>query len=200
MANSRASMRPGTVKFITATAPATIVAFDDDRLPLAVLRQVWAVHNLRDPLLSWLESLSNDRRPLVYMRAALAIGLLTSWDFSYTFHERIEPWARSEGPRRRWTAAVALDEASRNSDVAPVVREILDDWCEKDSFAQRWTGAIALGYDLGLHDPDKTLKELRQTRLLGGRQARPDGQLGGSQDLRPRRRQTGHRGAQRLAR
>ena len=57
---------------------------------------------------------------------------------------------------------MALDEASQNSDVAPVVREILDDWCEKDSFAQRWTAAIALGYDLGLHDPDKTLKELRK--------------------------------------
>ena len=162
VANSRASMTPGTVKYFTVTAPATIVAFDDDRLPLAVLRQVWAVHNLRDPLLSWLESLSNDRRPQVYMRAALAIGLLTSWDFSYIFHERIEPWAVSEEPRRRWTAAVALDEASQNIDVAPVVREILDDWCEKDSFARRWTAAIALGYDLGLHDPDKTLKELRK--------------------------------------
>ena len=61
-----------------------------------MLRQVWGLHNLRDPLLSWLEFLSNDRRPQVYMRAALAIGLLTSWDFSYTFHERIEPWAMSE--------------------------------------------------------------------------------------------------------
>jgi hypothetical protein len=162
VANSRASMRPGAVKFITATAPASMVAFDDDRLPLAVLRQVWAVHNLRDPLLSWLESLSNDHRPLVYMRAALAIGLLTSWDFSYTFHERIDPWARSKKPRRRWTAAVALDQASRNSEVAPVVREMLEAWCEKGSFAQRWTGTIALGYDLGLHNPDKTLKELRK--------------------------------------
>ena len=96
VANSRASVVPGSVKFINATAPASLVAYDDDRLPLAVLRHVWAVHNLRAPLLSWLESLTTDRRPLVYMRAALAIGLLTSWDFSYTFHERIEPWARSK--------------------------------------------------------------------------------------------------------
>jgi hypothetical protein len=162
VANSRASMTPGTVKYLTATAPATIVSFDDDRLPLAVLHQVWGLHNLRDPLLSWLEFLSNDRRPQVYMRAALAIGLLTSWDFSYTFHERIEPSAMSEDGRRRWIAAVALDEASQNSDVAPVVREILDDWCEKDSLALRWTATTALGYDLGLHDPDKTLKELRK--------------------------------------
>jgi hypothetical protein len=162
-ANSRASVVPGSVKFISATAPASLVAYDDDRLPLAVLRHVWAVHNLRDPLLSWLESLTNDRRPLVYMRAALAIGLLTSWDFSYTFHERIEPWARSsKKPRRRWTAAVALDEASRNDEVRPVVREMLEAWCEKGTFAQRWTGAIALGYDLGLRDPASALKELRK--------------------------------------
>jgi hypothetical protein len=161
-ANSRASLRPGTVRFITATAPASMVAFDDDRLQLAVLRQAWAIHDMRSPLLSWLESLSNDPRPLVHMRAALTIGLLTSWDFSYTFHDRIDPWARSKKPRRRWTAAVALDEASQSEQVAPVVREILDAWCEKGTFAQRWTAAIALGYELGLNDPDKTLKQLRK--------------------------------------
>jgi len=162
VANSRARVVPGAVRFIAATAPASLVTYDDDRLPLAVLRHVWAVHNLRDPLLSWLEDLSNDPRPLVYMRAALAIGLLTSWDFSYAFHQRIEPWARSKEPRSRWAAAVALDEASRNDEVRPVVREMLDAWCEKGTFALRWTGAMALGYDLGLRDPPKALKELRK--------------------------------------
>jgi hypothetical protein len=162
VANSRAKVVPGSVKFINATAPASLVFYDDDRLPLAVLRHVWDVHNLRDPLLSWLESLSNDPRPLVYMRAALAMGLLASWDFSYTFHDRIEPWAMSEEQRRRWTVAVALDEASRNDQVRPVVREMLEDWCDSEDAALRWTGAIALGYDLGLRDPVKALKELRK--------------------------------------
>jgi hypothetical protein len=161
-ANSRASVKPGAIKFMTATAPASMVAFDDDRLPLAVLRRAWVIHDMRNPLLSWLESLSNDTRPLVYMRAALAIGLLTSWDFSYTFHERIDPWAKSKKPRRRWTAAVALDEASRSEQVAPVVREMLEAWCDKGTFAQRWTAAIALGYDLGQDDPDKALGHLRK--------------------------------------
>lgn len=162
VANSRASIVKGLVKFINASAPASLVAYDDDRLPLAVLNHAWAVHNLRAPLMSWLETLSSDRRPLVYMRAALAIGLLTSWDFSYAFHEQIEPWARSKKPRRRWIAAVALDEASRNDKVRPVVREMLEAWCEKGTFAQRWTGAVALGYDLGLRDPAKALTELRK--------------------------------------
>lgn len=163
VANSRAKIVAGSVKFLTATAPANLVVYNDDRLPLAVLRHVWSVHNMREPLLSWLETWSTDLRPLVYMRAALAIGLLTSWDFSYTFHERIDPWARSpDDSRRRWTAAVALDAASRNDEVRPVVREMLEAWCDKGNFAQRWTGTIALGYDLGLRDPEKTLKELRK--------------------------------------
>ena len=161
-ANSRASIRPGAVRFMTGSVPTSMAAFDDDRLPLAVLRRAWAIHDMRNPLLSWLESLSNDSRPLVYMRAALAIGLLTSWDFSYTFHERIDPWARSKEPRQRWAAAVALDEASRSEQVAPVVREMLDAWCDKGTFAQRWTAAIALGYDFGQDDPDKALKQLRK--------------------------------------
>jgi hypothetical protein len=68
----------------------------------------------------------------------------------------------SEDQRERWIAAVALDEASRNDEVRPVVREILEEWCEDGDFALRWTGAIALGYGLGLRDPAKALKELRK--------------------------------------
>jgi hypothetical protein len=163
VANSRASLVPGSIRIGNETASATFVRYDDDRLQLAVLRHVWATHNLRAPLLSWLESLSSQGRPFAYMRAALAIGLLTSWDFSYTYHKLIEPWARSsKRPRRRRTAAVALDEASRNDEVRPVVREILDGWGEKGTFAQRWTAAMALGYDLGLQDPAKALKVLRK--------------------------------------
>jgi hypothetical protein len=162
VANSRASFVPGSIRVGNETAPATLVRYDDGRLPLAVLRHAWTMHNLREPLLSWLESLGDDFRPLVYMRAALATGLLTSWDFSYTFHKCIEPWARSEEAGRRWIAAVALDETSRNDEVRPVLREVLEDWCENGGFELRWTGAMALGYDAGLRDPAKALKELRK--------------------------------------
>jgi len=162
VANSRASLRSDLVRFFTATTPTSMVAFDDDRLPLAVLLEAWAIQDLRSPLLSWLETLSQDPRPLVNTRAALAIGLLTAWDFSYTFHERIGPWASSEDPRRRWIAAVALGEAARSEQVAPAVRELLDAWCEKGTFEQRWTAAIALGYEHGQRDPENTLKQLRK--------------------------------------
>jgi hypothetical protein len=162
VANSRASVKPGSVKYIDATIAVSIAAYDDDRLPLAILRQAWAAHNLREPLLSWLETLSDDPRPLVHVRAALTIGLLTSWDFTYTFHARLQPWATSREAGRRWNAAVALNEASRSDEVRPAVRALLEDWCEHGKFTQRWTAAVTLRYYLGLEDPEKALKELRK--------------------------------------
>jgi hypothetical protein len=164
VANSRASVKAGLLRFADVTIPASLAAYDDGRLPLAVLRQVWAMHNMRDPLLSWLESLWHDRRPMVYVRAALTVGLLTSWDFTFTYHERIQPWAKSKEPLSRWIAALALTEASRSDEARPAVRAVLEDWCENGKFRYRWTGAVALGYgyDLGLQEPEKALKELRK--------------------------------------
>src|SRR5260370_37993815 len=100
-------------------------AYIDERMPAAVLRHVWDMHNVRGPVTTWLQSLSYDTRPFVWMRAALAIGLLSSWDFAYTFHQLIDPWANSSDQepgcfRRRLVAAVALDAAARNDDALPV--------------------------------------------------------------------------------
>jgi len=163
VADSRARLVPGITRFGRAGAPSTFAQYIDERLPAAVLGHVWNVHNIRSPLTSWLRSLSLDQRPYVWMRAALAIGMLSSWDFSYSFHELIDPWARSPDQeiRHRLVAAVALDAAARNDDVRPVVRGILDGWCSKGTREQRWTGATALGYDLGLLDAEKSLKDLR---------------------------------------
>jgi hypothetical protein len=164
VANSRASVKAGWLRFADVTMPASLAAYDDGRLPLAVLRQVWAAHNMRDPLLSWLEFWCDDPRPIVYVPTASTVGLLTSWDFTYTFHERIQPWAGSKKPLRRWIAAVALTEASRSDEVRPAVRAVLENWCEYGKFRYRWTAAAALGYgyDRGLQEPEKTLKELRK--------------------------------------
>ena len=164
VANSRASVKAGSLRFADVTMPASVAAYDDGRLPLAVLRQVWAAHNMRDPLLSWLEFWCDDSRPIVFVPVTSTVGLLTSWDFTYTYHERIQPWAGSKKPLRRWIAAVALTEASRSDEVRPAVRAVLENWCEYGKFRYRWTGAVALGYgyDRGLQEPEKALKELRK--------------------------------------
>ncbi len=165
LADSHAHLIPGTTTFMKSSAPSIFAQYVDDRMPVAVLRHVWDVHNIRGPMTSWLQALSQDPRPYVFMRAALALGLLASWDFSYSFHELIDPWAQAsdEQSRRRLVAAIALDAASSgNSDVVPVVTEIVDNWCRKGSAQRRWTAATALGYDLGLRDPDKSLQHLRR--------------------------------------
>jgi len=164
VANSRASVKSGSLRFADITMPASVAAYDDGRLPVAVLRQVWAAHNMRDPLLSWLEFRCDDPRPMVSVPAGLTVGLLTSWDFTFTYHVRIQPWAKSKEPRRRRIAALALTEASRSDEVRPAVRTVLENWCEYGKFKYQWTAAVALGYgyDLGLQEPEKALKELRK--------------------------------------
>jgi hypothetical protein len=138
-----------------------------------VLRHVWELHNVRGPLITWLQKLSLDARPYVWMRAALAMGMLASWDLAYAFHELIDPWAsssdtRPESSRRRLVAAVALDEAARNADTQPVIREIVTEWCHDGDEERRWTAAAALGYNLGLRFIDKSLKDIRTVGCWDG--------------------------------
>jgi hypothetical protein len=163
LADSLAHDYADRTSFGKSSAPAIFAEYLDQRMPLAILRHVWDVHNIRGPMISWLQKLSQDKRPFVFMGAALAMGVLASFDFSYSFHQLIDPWAESRDPqsRNRLVAAIALDAASVNSDVLPVVQEIVDDWCRKGNAEQRWTGATALGYDLGMRDIDKSLRSLR---------------------------------------
>lgn len=166
IAASHAQLFSGIAEFQRAGAPAAFAGYIDRRLPAEVLRHTWNLHNARGPVISWLQQLSRDSRPAVWMRAALAIGLLSSWDFSYTFHELIHPWASAGddvegGPRRRRVAAVALDEASRSDEVLPVVRETIDSWCSSGTTEQRQTAAAAYGYSLGSRNVGKSLKNLK---------------------------------------
>jgi hypothetical protein len=163
LADSRAQLVPGAILFGKSSAPSVLAEYVDDRMPEAILRHVWDVRNIRRHLLPWLQELSQDSRPFVWIRAALTIGQLCSWDFPSTFHEFIDPWASSpsEEGRRHLVAAVALDAASRNAEVLPVVLEIIGNWCRTGNRDQRWTAATALGYDLGVHDPEASLKNLQ---------------------------------------
>lgn len=163
LADSLGELVTGSIEFGKSGVQAAFAQYADEWMPAAVLRHVWDVHNIRGQLLPWLQELSGDSRPFVWMRAALSLGQLCSWDFAYTFHEFIDPWASRpvSDARQHLVAAVALDAASRNPDVLPVVREILEGWCRKGSRDQRWTAATALGYDLGLHDAQASLNNLQ---------------------------------------
>ncbi|GGM70184.1 hypothetical protein GCM10011609_02350 [Lentzea pudingi] len=161
---SRATMEDGTVSFGGIETPTKLVMFADERFPVVLLSHLWHRHHkLREAVLEWLTELSDDRRPMVWVRAAQTMGLFCSLSFSSTFTDNIGPLAATEGAdgeHRRRFAAIALDQAARDERMADAVFERLQEWRRYGSEAQQWTAAAALGYDLGLHRIDKALREL----------------------------------------
>lgn len=162
---SRAKMGDGIVSFGGLEISTKLVMFTDDRFPVVLLSHLWHRHHkLRSAVLEWLTELSDDRRPMVWVRAAQAMGLFCSLSFSSTFTENIEPLAETEGvegERRRRFAAIALDQAARDERMADVVFERLQEWRRYGNEAQQWTAAAALGYDLGSRRIDDAMRELR---------------------------------------
>ncbi|MEZ0108974.1 hypothetical protein ABH920_002984 [Catenulispora sp. EB89] len=147
MAATRARLRDGVLWFGDAAVPATFITYRDDRLPVRLLAAVWSDRpNLRRPVLSWLQKLSQDRRPDLWMRAALAIGLVTSWDFAYCYHEAIEVWSRSKDVKQRLVAATALNQAARDENTRAAVNTVLRTWARTDRAEVMWTAAVALSY------------------------------------------------------
>lgn len=161
---SRATMEDGLVSFGGLATPTKLVRFTDERFPVMLLSHLWHRHHkLRDAVLEWLTELSDDPRPMVWVRAAQAMGLFCSFSFSSTFTDNIGPLAATEGEDgeiRRWFAAIALDHAARDERIAGAVFERLQEWRRDGSEAQQWTAAAALGYDLGLNRIDDALREL----------------------------------------
>ncbi|HEV2640193.1 MAG TPA: hypothetical protein VGX23_33975 [Actinocrinis sp.] len=163
LAASRARLREGAVTFADATVPARLLSFQDDRLAVRLLARAWIGRpNLRRPILRWLQDLSQDPRPDIWMRAALAIGLLTGWDFAYLQHEAIGAWAASESAKQRLVAATALDQAAREPAVQAAVAGLVKAWARSDVDTLKWTAAAVLGYDAGTRNVTTALRDLQR--------------------------------------
>ncbi|WP_194895400.1 hypothetical protein [Catenulispora pinisilvae] len=163
MARSRATLRDGAITVGDSSAPTRLLNYRDDRLPVRLLAAVWGSRpNLRRPILHWLQDLSQDRRPDVWMRAALAIGLVTSWDFAYCYHEAIEAWAGSESAKQRLVAAAALNQAARDESTGAAVATVLRTWARGDKPELMWTATVAFGYGDGASDLSTVLRLLRR--------------------------------------
>jgi hypothetical protein len=145
--------------------------FRDERYPQALLTHVWRRHhNLRPPIVDWLNALATDDRRYIQVCAAQAAGVLCWIDFPWTSHELLEPAAcaepsedrtEDEAWQLRWFAALALDQAALDDKVYPIVRGFLREWRRRGSIAQRCTAALAYGYAIGQRSLDTTLVELR---------------------------------------
>ncbi|MET8849653.1 hypothetical protein [Amycolatopsis sp. NPDC004625] len=171
----RAKVVPGATTFGQELVPMPLLVFHDERYPSTVLKYVWDNHHrLRDAIAWWLNKLSKDPRPLVWVRAAQATGYLAGLDFVYGYAKMIAPGAgtrpKKNAWRRRMSAAIALDQAAQNEDLRPAIRRMLRHWCRSGSYAARWTAAAARSFTLGRRYLTESLNELR---IIGTPAERP---------------------------
>ena len=163
----RAKVVDGSTTFGPTRVPMRLLVFHDDRYPAEILRYVWENHHrMGVSITKWLGELCTDVRPLVWVRAAQAVGFLGALDFPEVFTKTIYPSVQSsaEEPEARWhrlAAAVALDQAAQHEHLRATIRERLRFWRQHGGFGERWTAAAAYGFVLGCKHIDESLEELR---------------------------------------
>ena len=161
LAAARAVCGDGVEDLGDASVPVRAVRFQGRRLASAVLYEAWdGHHNVRGPMARWLRALCDDPRPQVWVRAAVAAGVLCARDYLYGFVELLLPLARADSPVQRMAAATALAEASRDEDVRPAVDGLLRGWALGDDERERETAALAHGYGLAAGSVQASLEEL----------------------------------------
>ncbi|MEV6646124.1 hypothetical protein [Amycolatopsis sp. NPDC051371] len=163
----RATIVDGYATFGREKVPMPLMRFHDPRYPTAILDHVWLNHyRMRDSINEWLTKLTEDDRPMMWVRAAQVMGYLCRRDFVYVYTKMIKPRA-IEGERgwllsnRRLSPAIALDQAAQDDNLRPAIIERLEDWRRSDLRSLRWTAAATYGFSLGRRRIDKTLEELR---------------------------------------
>ncbi|WP_234365686.1 hypothetical protein [Streptomyces sp. RTd22] len=161
LAAARAVGCDGVEDLGDASVPVRAVRFQGRRLASAVLYEAWdGHHNVRGPMARWLRALCDDPRPQVWVRAAVAAGVLCARDYLYGFVELLLPLARADSPVQRMAAATALAEAARDEGVRPAVDGLLRGWALGDDAGERETAVLAHGYGLAAGSVRASLEEL----------------------------------------
>ncbi|RYJ30521.1 hypothetical protein CU044_1256 [Streptomyces sp. L-9-10] len=161
LALSRAELLDGRVEVAGAEVDARLIWYRGSALPAAVLAEIWDRHfPVRAPLVRWLRLLSDDPRPHVWMRAAVAAGELSVRDFDHSYAELIRPLAEAATPRRRIFAATTMDQAAGHASHREAVRKLVGDWSRFGTKSLRWTAAMALGYGNAAATTDDALDAL----------------------------------------
>lgn len=162
----RATIVDGTTTFGTRRMPMPLLVFRDERYPVAILRYVWENHHrMAATVTEWLGELCSDLRPLMWVRAAQAVGFLGSLDFSQIYTKAIYPAVRAieedDSPQRNLAAAIALDQAARHDHLRAAIHDRLRAWRRTGAFGERYTAAATYGFVLGCEHIEKSLEELR---------------------------------------
>jgi hypothetical protein len=146
LASARAVADTGVEQVGDEDVPVRTVRFRGEALGPAVLGHLWQHrHNVRGPVLRWLAGLCEDSRPQVWVRAAMAAGLLCGLDCSHTVQELVQPMAQAPQARRRLFAATVLDVAVTTPEVGTAVRALVRHWATQGDEHLRWTAGAVLG-------------------------------------------------------
>lgn len=141
----------------------------DRRLPhragfaRAVMDVVWFDYVIaHEALLDWLEGLCSHTDPQVRLKAAQAIGRLASYDFDFIEQRYFIRWSGGAKRVLHETTAYALEAAvAYDGRRFERVFERAEQWA-KGTLAQQSTATQLLGTVLGVRDPARAMRILRQ--------------------------------------
>jgi hypothetical protein len=129
----------------------------------AVMDVVWFDYVVaHDALLSWLEELGSDRDLHVRFKAAQTLGRLAAYDFDFIEQRCFVPWSEQRKRALHEMTAWALEAviASRPQRREKVLART-ERWAN-GSLTQQSTAAALFGTFLGVHDPARAMRSLRQ--------------------------------------
>ncbi|MEV8509243.1 hypothetical protein AB0368_31025 [Actinoplanes sp. NPDC051475] len=141
--------------------PAEVIHYRDPAYPRAVLELVWREYDeLRGALLSWLSDLANHPVDAVRVRAAAAVGLISTTAFDHISKVVLRPWAADHKENKREMAAYALQAAGRSTRLRQQALALVDEWIAGPSWQLHATAARVYGSALGTTLPEHAFKEL----------------------------------------
>ncbi|MFC3448397.1 hypothetical protein [Amycolatopsis speibonae] len=145
------------------------VRFNDDRFPRWLLDHVCDQYSEEFEIVrEWLTELGEQNNDRLRMRAAVAVGLLSGYDFPSIYSKIISEWATADSYAPRWAAAAALQLPSGDPALGRVISRLLTDWIKKPDMpmALRRTAAQALGTTEAM-SADKVLTLLKYAARQG---------------------------------
>ncbi|MDI6104629.1 hypothetical protein QLQ12_39165 [Actinoplanes sp. NEAU-A12] len=157
----RAQIVRATVPSRLGPVPAEVVRYLDPAYPRAVLDLVWREYDaVRGELLGWLGDLANHPVDAVRVRAAAAIGLISTTAFDYISKTVLRPWAGDDKENKREMAAFALRAAGRSPQLRQQALALVDEWVTGRSWQRHATAARVYGSALGATLPKRAFHEL----------------------------------------
>ncbi|SEC14585.1 hypothetical protein SAMN04489727_2731 [Amycolatopsis tolypomycina] len=158
---ARAELANGSQETEFGDVPVTKARFQDERYPQLVLDHVRTQYTQAlDVVLDWLLALGSIPNPQVYIRAGVAAGLLSQYDFVNVYRRIINPWAVFGDADQRWAAVAALQVPARLPDYGLQISKLLRHWSRHTLPQLRSAAAQALGTTTSI-SPEAALKQLR---------------------------------------